>query len=287
MKHAYLILAHHEYPVLTRLIQALDDPRNTIFIHFDKKIKELPQLETIHSDLHILRERTDVRWGDISVVEAEYKLFEKAVAVDEFVYYHLLSGVDMPLKSQDEIHDFFNQNQRKEFIGYSTYDYRYEVDRKVNRFHLFPEDFRPAPGGMPFVRRLVRFFALKIQYMLRYRRNSGIDFKKGTQWVSLTHDFIKYTISKKDEVLTMYRNTFCSDEIFIHTLCWNSVFKDRIFNPDHEGKGCMRMIGWKDGVLYDWENKDYDALIQSEYLFARKFNSKNIELVNRILNRIL
>ena len=47
------------------------------------------------------------------------------------------------------------------------------------------------------------------------------------------------------------------------------------------------MIGWKDGVLYDWENKDYDALIQSEYLFARKFNSKNIELVNRILNRIL
>ena len=63
----------------------------------------------------------------------------------------------MPLKSQDEIHDFFNQNQRKEFIGYSTYDYRYEVDRKVNRFHLFPEDFRPAPGGMPFVRRLVRF----------------------------------------------------------------------------------------------------------------------------------
>ena len=42
MKHAYLILAHHEYPILDRLIQAIDDARNTIFIHFDKKLKNFP-----------------------------------------------------------------------------------------------------------------------------------------------------------------------------------------------------------------------------------------------------
>ncbi len=39
MKHVYLILAHNEYPVLECLIKAIDDPRNDIYIHIDKKVK--------------------------------------------------------------------------------------------------------------------------------------------------------------------------------------------------------------------------------------------------------
>ena len=38
MKHAYLIIAHHEFDILNKLIQAIDDERNDIFIHFDKKV---------------------------------------------------------------------------------------------------------------------------------------------------------------------------------------------------------------------------------------------------------
>ena len=33
MKHAYLILAHHEPEVLQLLLTALDDARNDIFLH--------------------------------------------------------------------------------------------------------------------------------------------------------------------------------------------------------------------------------------------------------------
>lgn len=40
MKHAYLIIAHNEFEVLSRLLQALDDVRNDIYIHFDRKLKE-------------------------------------------------------------------------------------------------------------------------------------------------------------------------------------------------------------------------------------------------------
>lgn len=287
MKHAYLILAHHEYSILDRLIQAIDDPRNTIFIHFDKKVTELPDLKTTYADIHLIKGRVDVRWGDVSVIEAELRLFEAAVNKDKYDYYHLLSGVDMPLKSQNEIHAFFNQHQGKEFVGYSTYDYHNEIERKVNRFHLFPKDFRLSSGILPFMKRLVRFVVLKMQYIFGYRRNVYTDFKKGTQWVSLTDDFIKYIISKKNEVLKIYQNTFCSDEIFIQTLCWNSSFKDKVYSYDHESEGCMRMIGWRDGVLYDWENNDYNVLIQSKYLFARKFNSKNLEVVDRILRHII
>ena len=47
-----------------------------------------------------------MRWGDVSVIEAEFRLFEEAANKDKYAYYHLLSGVDMPLKSQNEIHAF-------------------------------------------------------------------------------------------------------------------------------------------------------------------------------------
>ena len=45
MKHAYLIMAHHEFEVLGKLVQAIDDKRNDIFIHFDAKLKSYPVLK--------------------------------------------------------------------------------------------------------------------------------------------------------------------------------------------------------------------------------------------------
>ena len=45
----------------------------------------------------------------------------------------------------------------------------------------------------------------------------------------------------------------------------------------------MRYIDWNRGNPYIWRNKDYDELINSEYLFARKFDyNKDKEIINRI-----
>ncbi|RRK09135.1 glycosyl transferase, partial [Lactiplantibacillus garii] len=38
-KHAYLITAHHQFTLLCRLIKMIDDERNDIYIHIDKKAK--------------------------------------------------------------------------------------------------------------------------------------------------------------------------------------------------------------------------------------------------------
>ena len=54
--------------------------------------------------LFVLEQRLDVRWGDISVVKAELLLLETASMKGPYDYYHLLSGVDLPIKSQDYIH---------------------------------------------------------------------------------------------------------------------------------------------------------------------------------------
>lgn len=54
----------------------------------------------------------------------------------------------MPLKSQDYIHRFFVENKGKEFIGYYQGDMTTEIDRKVRRWHLFPEHFKDTLGGL-------------------------------------------------------------------------------------------------------------------------------------------
>jgi len=286
MKHAYLIIAHNEFEVLERLICALDDVRNDIYIHFDRKLKEYPACHTQYAGLFILTKRVDVRWGDLSVVEAEYALFEAACKRERYDYCHLLSGVDLPLKSQDFIHDFFDKHKGKEFIGYSQGNMDAHIERKVQRYHLFPGHFRETKGWKAFGRKFLRAAFIRLQIVLGIKRNRGVSFKKGTQWVSITHDLAEYLLARKTQVLDTYHHTFCSDEIFKQTICWNSPFRDKIYDPQDEGRGCLRMINWKDNQLIEWEEKDYDSLMQSEALFARKFSSKQLELVNKILNKI-
>lgn len=52
MKHAYLILAHNEPELLSLLIERLDDARNDIYIHFDRKLTVLPDVKTACRPLH-------------------------------------------------------------------------------------------------------------------------------------------------------------------------------------------------------------------------------------------
>lgn len=279
MKHAYLILAHNEWGLLQTLIDCIDDPRNDIFVHIDRKVRDLPELHSKEAGLKVLDNRVNVYWGDWSVVEAEYALFEEAVSNGPYGYYHLLSGVDLPLKSQDYIHSFCDENQDREFIGYTLTSITPEIVRKVQRYHLFPHDFKNAG----FVRKVLRAGCLRCQEILGIKRNRDISFTKGSQWVSVTERMARLFLDSRGWAEKTFRNTFCSDEIVFQTLCWNSPLKENIYDTEYDGKGCMRAIGWRDGQLYDWTAEDYEMLAASDALFARKFNSKNPEFIDKIV----
>jgi glycoside transferase family 14 len=284
MKHAYLILAHGSYSLLQRLVSAIDDERNDIFIHIDRKQKELPRIQVRHSRLFLLdRERVSVFWGDVSVVAAEFALMASAYKQGEYAYYHLLSGVDLPLKSQNDIHDFFETHQGKEFIGfYDGADLSVSLVRKVQRYHLFAQDFRGS--GLVFLaKRIARALAIRAQELLGIKRHTNIRFAKGTQWWSLTGALIESLLSKQDEILSLYKHTFCADEIAIQTYVYNSPFMAQVFAPKDEAKSSLRHIGWRDGALYDWTRADYEDLKHSTALFARKFNEEDPDFLDSII----
>ena len=284
MKHAYLILAHNEFEVLKLLVSCLDDGRNDIFIHFDKKVAALPDIRTERAGLSILQNRVDVRWGAPSMIEAEFALFEAACARGPYQYYHLLSGVDLPLKSQDYIHDYFNRHDGKEFIGYTWTQMPADFARKVQCWHLFPEDFK----SKCFPKRALRAGFLRLQELLGLKRNRDVDFKKGSQWVSVTDGMARYFLEHRGWIRKTFRNTFCCDELVMQTLCWMSPYREHIHSLASDGDGCMRAISWREKpaggemVLKDWSEADFESLKASPALFARKFNGRDPGFLKKI-----
>lgn len=285
-KHAYLIIVHHEPEILQMLVSALDDYRNDIYIHFDKKYVHPPSLRVKHAQLFILDKRLDVRWADRSQIEVELLLFETAYQHFPYEYFHLLSGVDLPIKPQDYIHSFFNKNKGKEFIGFTQGNTEAELIRKVKRYHLFPKEFRNKSNVKGFLIKIVRRAFLEVQEILGIKRHKDILFKKGTNWVSITSDLVAFVLSQKEEILKMYSYTFCADEIFIQTICWNSSFKEHVYDLNNSRNSSKRMIQWLNNELVDWEIEDVDFLLESPGLFARKFSKRKIEVAENILKRI-
>ena len=136
-----------------------------------------------------------------------------------------------------------------------------------------------------FYRSLDRIIA-KLFVAFGWLRNKDICFRKGSTWVSVTDDFVAFMLANKAEVLKLYKHTLGADEFFIQTLCWNSPYRETVYDLHDEYNGCQRLIDWKRGWPYIWQEKDYNELIASKYLFARKFSSNDAGLIRKISEHI-
>lgn len=61
-------------------------------------------------------------WRDYSQIKIEIVLI-KVASQKNYAYYHLISGVDLLLKSQEEFHQFFKKHNGKEFIHFAKKTY--------------------------------------------------------------------------------------------------------------------------------------------------------------------
>ena len=295
IKHAYLIIAHTDFNLLNMLLQAIDDERNDIFIHIDKKVSCLPQLYNTRANVFVLSDRVDVRWGDYSQILTELKLYDYAFSIQAklgvcYQYYHLLSGVDLPIKTQDYIHEFCKKHQGKIFLGFYQGDCSLELLRKVGVYHLCPRHFdKNMPlSPLKIIREIFSRLQLRVGIFLR---NTDVHLVKGPNWCSITNEFVSYLLEHRDDIKRRYRYSCCGDEIYKQTLCWNSKFKNKVYDLCDEAKGSMRFINWKCfgsySILTPFDIDDYVLLKESSALFARKFSNDSIEVASRILADVI
>lgn len=275
-KHAYLIIAHNNFEILEKTLKILDDKKNDFYIHIDKKVKNF-NFEKIKNIVKkskiIFVERTNVKWGHSSQIDCELILLKAAIKGSYF-YYHLLSGTDMPIKSKKEIYDFFEKNIGKEFIHFKNAKYDINLNKKFKIYHFFPYYLR---SKYKYILGIIEIILIKLQEILKINRvkNQNIQFQKGDQWFSITNSFAKYVLSKESWIKNTFRYSSCCDEIFLQTLIINSEFKDSLYNKnfdDNHVTSIKRYIDWKRGTPYTFKKEDFNDLINSEALFARKFD---------------
>jgi len=269
MRFAYLITSHNNFALLQELVNQLDDERNEIFVHYDKKVKDIPSISTRYSRLHILDTRIDVRWGHVSLIKSFFELFREAQKYGPFDFYHILSGVSLPLKTQDFIHSYFEPQ-----IGSSIFRMRYndsgEADFKIRKIHFGIRNFQ-AP--QPAIKYLVqRFWTVNMffQKKLGIRINKVEVFFKSECWASLSNDAVNYLLTNEQGILKRYHYALAGDEYYLVS----ELKKDpsqKIIDDQH-----LLFVEFELDHPRLLNRQDYEKLLDSDYIFARKFDDSLI-----------
>ena len=278
------------------LLTLLDDSRNDIYIHIDRRVADVPweQLRnTVQKAQIFFVKRLTSAWGDYSLVKAELQLLEEATR-SPHAYYHLLSGQDLPLKSQDAIHEFFGSNPEAEYVDVrkAPPGDTHSPDRR-QRYYSFLVRWNALldRSGIAYLY-LRRFQKLSIyvQKWLRVNRIKGIEDQiyYGSQWISITDAFARYLLTQRAYIKKHFRWTSIPDEHFVQTVLMRSPFRDRVSQIP------TRVINWhtgssasKNGHPSDFTAADYERLRSSDCLFARKFDeTTDPEIISMIVRDI-
>ena len=278
-RHAYIMMVHNEWRILRLILDLLDDERNDFFIHVDLKVKieDIPYdlLKVMKKSRIFLIPRMNVTWGGDSQIYCVYNLL-KAASNGHYRYYHFISGIDMPLLPVEKIFQYFNEHDGENFFEIHKAGSE-DLDR-VRYYYFYQNKIGKGLDSSTL------FFQKLKGWMLALQKLSGIDriknkdfgFYKGEVWFSITDELIQYFLTKEKMIKKLFSKTWCGDE-----LCWGSIAmngKEKITTDN-----CLRFVDWEHGNPYIFQKKDYERIMQSGKLFARKFSdSVDSEVVDMI-----
>jgi Core-2/I-Branching enzyme len=280
---AVLILAHTNPAQVTRLVAHLEADFD-VFVHLDKRSNvRIADFDEFGRTKAIKKVRAT--WGSLGIVRATLALLELASSGTGYDRYVLISGQDVPLKTNADIATFFAQHPNTDFVD-SNFFTEAEESRltRVSRFHFFPR--RTFSRVLTTVaadvsRRLDALISLAgIRRSMRYR------FRWGSQWMDLTSETtaqVLRLLHTDRGFLKRFRFTFCPDEVFFQTAIENCGRKNlSLASP-------RRYIDWQTGPEHPrvLRKEDSGRIDASDMLFARKCDtSVDPDLVERLYARL-
>lgn len=306
MKIAILILTHKNMQQLERLINILEYPDIDIFIHLDSKCNEQPGIElTKKKNIYFLEKRHSCYLFHYSLVEATLEIMQKAYRVKpDYKYYILLSGQDYPIKKISSIVNFLKLSYPREFIDLTKVKegtWCHFWGKKCYNQYLRQKLFDILGSKLYFsiigsiLRAPVKCIVDNVQTLIYGRpidllKKQQLKYAAGSAWWMLTDQSVKYILKKtatNKKIAEIFRFTQVPDECFFQTILADTPFENNIKSLEQEirypdplitrmdRKCSLRFIfDYKNGVStghpYALTSSEYDMLINSNSLFARK-----------------
>lgn len=264
-----------------RLISRLAGPDVSFVIHVDAKVG-VSTFEQLRARLKpfgqiFFAKRVRSKWGSYNGALATINCIHTAVLnVADFDRCILVSGQDYPISSNDDIRDFFSENRGVEFIeafpldltdaaqsGWSPY-YRFR------RYHIWQGDRRRK---IPILRKGL----------------PPLPMYHGSTWWALSKDAIFYLhgeIGRNRALRRFLQTGFLVEEVYIPTLMMSSPFSQLVSGQNVTFDQWAPTSGPHPKIL---EASDFDQLVASPKLFARKFDTdvdyKILDLLDSVYDR--
>lgn len=301
----YIILAHANPRQLERLINRLNDGDSEFYIHLDLNSKIEDFISIRKDNVTFIKNRIECRWGDISLVDATINLLKEIVNVD-FKHVILLSGQDYPIKSNQYINDFLDEN-----INYISSNEMnvcwadehvnmrkswYKIKTTGNKRYCIAV---PSVLSFDFFSKMalenyIKLFVAACKNMvsihdvfpmlLKKRQLLNIDYYGGSQWFAFNKKTVNKILSYLEdhpEYHCYYKYMFVPDEVFFQTLIRivNSEIKDTVTYVNWSRKDCKLPV--------EFNTFDLNELLScgDGYLFARKFEDNHDDNILDLLDK--
>lgn len=270
MKIAHLILAHKNPTQLQMLLEALQHPAFYFYLHIDKKsdIKPFEYLVD-NKNIFFIKKRASIYWAGWGTIQATINGFEEILPLHQYDYINVISAQDFPLKPADEIYNYISKRNGTEFITCEGLD-TWKVEPRIKKYHLInwriPGKYRLGD----FVTKILP--ARKFPFPVMVGR---------ANWFTLTATAAKFCLDYLKQhpgVVRYFKYCWGADEFIFSSILYNNGFKNKIadnlfFVKWIEGKGHPEVL----------TIDDYELIISSGKLFARKFDIQTDELILRKL----
>lgn len=295
----YCILAHKNPEQLKDLLLLLQDEKSLFFIHLDQRV-DLRQYQALiqNANCHFVKNRIACSWGKYSLVQATLNTLQE---VHDFMSttfsranYHfvMLSGEDLPVKSNQYIHNFLENNIETSFLHHWQLPYENWWGGGWFRMeNLYFFDYKKHQKYNYWVNKWIRKIQLSCLLPINQfkKRFPSFNIYGSSQWMILNQDLVPFILQVSNEnpkFNAIFKHTHAPDELYFATL---------IVNFDLEKKYILRNSAMHfvcfEGAAASPKYLEEDDLMNcnsKEILFARKFdsavNSQSIAFVKKMIS---
>lgn len=279
MRIAHIIMAHKNPKQLLRLIKSLEHPNADFFIHIDKKVlkEEFKIIEDL-SQVKFIKNRINCNWGGNSLFLGILSSLNEVVSDNiEYDFINLLSAQDYPLTSAENIFNFLQSSPQSNFISYDESRETEWWKKAVSRYekhHFTDLSFR----GKYLLQKIVN----KISPVRKFPMEMELYGSCKSTWWTISGNCAKYVdeiFTNNKQLRNFLKYSWGTDEFAFASIVMNSSFKDSVINNN------LRYIDFSQGHAHPKTLliEDYDKIVSSKMLFARKFDDQVDE---SILDRI-
>lgn len=265
MRVAFLIITYTNPKQTERMIRSMQDDDFDFYIHVDAKfpLSSHDQLRKI-PNVYFIKNRVDVQWAAFSTIQAEFNSIQEILDTKRtYDFVSLMSGQDYPIKSVEEIKQFFESRKGKLLLKYRAFEGDWEEAKiRVSRYYLTNYRFY----GQNVLERLINKILPE-----RKPLKEGMKFYGSSMfWALPTHvlEYVLHEVDRNKKAKRFYNYTWAPDEFLFQTVVLNSKFAGNVINENcHYYKHIPKTPNPK--LL---EVADLKDILSSDRILARKFD---------------